>query len=195
MTSRLAWDLPGGRDTTIRQLSAEGSVGSLQVRLAETLWAAGRCSASAVNTYVNAYANGKPTLSFPSPFGTAATASASTLDFNYAITPIYKDPTVQQWNLTVEQDLGFNTGFRVSYAGSHGQNLGLEGDANQLPYGTGTPTNAKRPFPSLNSIYQVRNLASSNYNAMTLEANHRMTRGLQFQGSYTFARICRRRRG
>lgn len=145
-------------------------------------------SASAVNTYVNAYANGKPTLSFPSPFGTSATASASTLDFNYAITPIYKDPTVQQWNLTVEQDIGFNTGFRLSYAGSHGQNLGLEGDANQLPYGIGTPTNAQRPFPSLNSIYQVRNLASSNYNAMTLEANHRMTRGLQFQGSYTFAR-------
>jgi hypothetical protein len=40
----------------------------------------------------------------------------------------------------------------------------------------------------LNSIYTVLNLASSNYNAMTLEANHRMNRGLQFQGSYTFAR-------
>lgn len=145
-------------------------------------------SASAVNTYVNAYSNGKPALSFPSPFGTAATAATSTLDFNYAITPIYKDPTVQQWNLTVEQAIGFNTGLRLSYAGSHGQNLGLEGDANQLPYGQGTPTTAQRPFPSLNSIYQVKNLASSNYNAMTVEANHRMTRGLQYQGSYTFAR-------
>ena len=145
-------------------------------------------SASAVNTYANAYVNGKPTLSFPSPFGTAATATASSLDFDYAVTPNYKDPTVQQWNLTVEQDIGFNTGFRVSYAGSHGQNLGMTGDANQLPYGTGTPSTAQRPFPSLNSIYQVVNLASSNYNALTLEANHRMTHGLQFQGSYTFAR-------
>jgi len=43
-------------------------------------------------------------------------------------TPNYKDPTVQQWNLTMEQDIGFNTGFRVSYAGSHGQNLGMYAD-------------------------------------------------------------------
>jgi hypothetical protein len=145
-------------------------------------------SASAVNTYANTYVSGQPTLSFPSPFRTTTTTSSGSLDFNYAITPNYKDPTVQQWNLTIEQNIGFNTGFRASYAGSHGQNLGMNGDANQLPFGTSTPTAAQRPFPSLNSIYQVRNLASSNYNAMTLEANHRMTRGLQFQGSYTFAR-------
>jgi hypothetical protein len=144
-------------------------------------------SASAVNTFSNGYVNGQPKLSFPSPFGTA-TSTVGSLDFDYAVTPIYKDPTVQQWNLTVEQDLGFNTGFRASYAGSHGQNLGMYADVNQLPYGTGTPSLSQRPFASLNGIYTVLNLASSNYNALTLEANHRMTRGLQFQGSYTFAR-------
>jgi len=146
-------------------------------------------SASATNTYTNAYSSsGAPNLAFPSPFGTGSTTSTGSLDFDYAITPHYNDPTVQQWNLTVEQDLGFDTGLRVSYAGSHGQNLGLTVDANQLAYGTGTPNLNQRPFPELNSIYQVRNLASSNYHAMTVEANHRMTRGLQFQGSYTFAR-------
>ncbi|WP_187143416.1 TonB-dependent receptor [Terriglobus albidus] len=145
-------------------------------------------SASAVNSYTNAYSGGKPTLSFPNPFGTPNATSSGSLDFNYAITPNYKDPTVQQWNLTVEQDLGFSTGMRVSYAGSHGQNLGMEGDANQLPYGTGTPNTAQRPFPTMNSMYQVRNLASSNYNAVTIEGTHRMSHGLQFQSSYTFAR-------
>src|SRR5437773_2469760 len=29
----------------------------------------------------------------------------------------YKDPYVQQWNFTIERDLGFQTGLRVSYAG------------------------------------------------------------------------------
>ncbi len=144
-------------------------------------------SGSAVNTYSNSYVNGRPALSFPSPFG-IATSAVGSLDFDYAVSPTYRDPTVQQWNLTVEQDLGFNTGLRASYAGSHGQNLGMYSDVNQLPYGTGTPSLSQRPFPTLNSIYTVLNLASSNYNAMTLEANHRMTRGLQFQGSYTFAR-------
>src|SRR3984893_5318379 len=59
---------------------------------------------------------------------------------------------------------------------------------NKFPYGTSTPDASQPAFPELNGIYTVLNLAESNYNAVTVEANHRMTKGLQFQGSYTFAR-------
>jgi hypothetical protein len=80
-------------------------------------------TASAVNTYKNSYVAGS--LKFPTPFNAAGTQASGTLDFDYAVAPNYKDPTVQQWNLTAEQDIGYNTGLRVSYAGSHGQNMGL----------------------------------------------------------------------
>jgi hypothetical protein len=148
-------------------------------------------SGSAVNNYSNSYAsNGKPVLSFPAPFGGNAASTAGSLDFDYAVTPHYKDPTVQQWNLTVEQDIGFNTGIRVSYAGNHGQDLAEEPDFNQLPFNTAGydalyPT---RPFTEYSTIEDVLNLGESNYNAVIIEANHRQSHGLQFQTSYTFLR-------
>jgi len=147
-------------------------------------------SSSAVYVSTQAYAQGKPVLSFPSPFS-VGTSSAGTLQFDYGVATFYKDPVVNQWNLTVEQDVGFNTGFRVTYAGSHGQGLGSLVDLNQVPYNTIGYDNgayASRPFPQLSQILTVENLSESNYNAFTLEANHRLSHGLQFQSSYTFAR-------
>jgi hypothetical protein len=147
-------------------------------------------ASSAVYVSENAYSsNSQPVLSFPSPF-TTGTSSSGTLQFDYAISPQYRDPTVQQWNLTLEQDMGFNTGLRISYAGSHGNNLGSLVDLNQLPYNTVgyNAAYASRPFPELSQILTVENLNESNYNALTIEANHRMAHGFQFQSSYVFAR-------
>ena len=48
----------------------------------------------------------------------------------------YIDPSVQQWNLTVEQDLGHDIGLRMSYIGSHGSQLETFVDVNQVPANT-----------------------------------------------------------
>jgi hypothetical protein len=148
-------------------------------------------SSSAVYISTQSYgAGGKPSLSFPSPFS-LGTSSAGTLQFDYAVTPNYKDPVVNQWNLTVEQDIGFSSALRLTYAGSHGQGLGSFADLNQVPYNTLGYDNgayASRPFPQLSQILTVQNLAQSNYNAFTIEVNHRLSHGLQFQSSYTYAR-------
>ena len=75
-------------------------------------------------------------LSFPSPFPAnldpAGNGDASNMPF-----PIhYKDPSVQQWNLTFEHDLGHDIGMRLSYTGSHGINLENFNDLNQVPANT-----------------------------------------------------------
>ncbi len=147
-------------------------------------------SASVVDVYTNTFTSptsGVPQLKFPTPFATAPGALPA-LDFDYAISPHYRDPTVDQWNLTMEQDLGFQTGLRVSYSGSHGNNLTEQANLNQVPYGTTKPTQAAFPYPALGEIQDNLNLAVSNYNALTVEANHRTTHGLQFSASYVFAR-------
>jgi hypothetical protein len=148
-------------------------------------------SSSAVYVSTQSYTStGAPALTFPSPFSLGNSASG-TLQFDYAITPHYKDPVVNQWNMTVEQDIGFNTGLRLTYAGSHGQGLNLFSDLNQVPYNTVGYNNgayASRPFPQMSQILTVQNLAQSNYNAFTIEGNHRLSHGLQFQSSYTYAR-------
>ena len=73
-----------------------------------------------------------PVLSFSDPFDTAAGSSTGTAGFYYAFPIHYKDPTVQQWNLTLEQDLGHSIGVRLSYSGSHGSNLEAMVDLNQV---------------------------------------------------------------
>ena len=63
-------------------------------------------------------------------------ASSGKANFDYAYPIHYKDPSVQQWNLTLERDLGKGYGARISYTGSHGANLEAMVDLNQVPANT-----------------------------------------------------------
>ncbi|MGD0732679.1 MAG: carboxypeptidase regulatory-like domain-containing protein [Terracidiphilus sp.] len=64
-----------------------------------------------------------PLISFANPFNTAAGSASGTAGFYYAFPIHYRDPSVQQWNLTLEQNLGRSIGVRFSYTASHGDNL------------------------------------------------------------------------
>src|ERR1700729_4331590 len=128
-------------------------------------------SASFVPTYTQNYnpADGSgELLSFPSPFP-ANLYPPGTATFEYAFPIHYKDPAVQQWNLTFEHDLGHSTGMRVSYTGSHGSNLETFNDLNQVhanSLGYNDPaTQATLPYPIWSIIQSVVNQAESNYNA------------------------------
>ena len=126
-----------------------------------------------------------PQLSFPSPFpATRATPGAAS--FEYAFPIHYKDPSVQQWNLTVEQDLGFGTGVRLSYVGSHGKNLEDFVDLNQVPANTTGYAAQSVPFPDWQIIQSVANVSESNYNAATIAFEKRLSHGLEFQSSYVY---------
>ncbi len=148
-------------------------------------------SASSVQNYYNGYASDgvTPLLSAPSPFPSDLLVSG-TQSFYYAFPLHYHDPTVLQWNLTFERDLGFNTGLRISYTGSHGSNLETMIDLNQVPVNTigYTAASASVPYPLWNVLQSVNNGAESNYNNLMTEVNHRFSNGLQFQSSYSFTR-------
>jgi hypothetical protein len=145
-------------------------------------------SASFVPLYQNTYnpADGSgQNLSFPSPFP-ANLNQVGTASFEYAFPIHYKDPSVQQWNLTVEHDLGHDIGMRVSYVGSHGTNLENFNDLNQVPANTGVA--APLVYPIWGIIQSVVNQAVSNYNSLTVVGEKRMSHGLQFQASYVYTR-------
>ena len=131
--------------------------------------------------------NGKPTLQFPSPFGQAV---AGTQDFQAAQGVNFADPYVQQWNLTVERDLGFGIGLEVSYNGSHASKLAADINLNQVPANTlGYATaNLSAPYPLWAKLQSVNNFGIANYNAGTIGVKKRLSRGLQFQGSYALAK-------
>lgn len=132
---------------------------------------------------------GSPTISFPSPF--SATVVPGGASFQYAFPIHYSDPSVQQWNLTLEQDLGHDIGMRLSYIGSHGSDLETFVDLNQVQPNTIGWANAfplDAPFQSWGYIESIVNGSQSNYNSMSAALNKRFVNGLQFQVSYMWTR-------
>ena len=169
--------LRGGYGRFIEALSGTGL---------NSAWAV---QSSFVGRYTNSLVNGRPLYTFPNPFP-ANLAQPGTESFQLASELRYKDPKIDQWNFTIERDLGFNTGLRVTYDGSHGHDLGLTYNANQLPANTvGFAAMASQvAHPLFNSISQTGSGARSNYHAITIAGNRRLSKGLQFQTSYAFAK-------
>jgi len=129
-----------------------------------------------------------PLLSFANPFNPNAGSSTGTANFDYAFPIHYHDPTVQQWNLTLEQDLGHTIGVRLSYTGSHGKDLEAMVDLNQVQPNTlgYSQVESQRPYPSWAVIQSVANVAESNYSSGTAELSRHSGKGLTFDASYTF---------
>ena len=183
-----AWR-PFGKDKTVLR----GGWGRfIETPLGFSLVSGWAVASSYVGTYNQDYQEDgvTPVLIFSDPFDTAAGSSTGTAGFYYAFPIHYKDPTVQQWNLTLEQDLGHSIGVRLSYSGSHGSNLEAMVDLNQVQPNTVGYANAAAnlPYPDWSIIQSVTNLAESNYNSGTIELSRHSGKGITFDSSYTWTR-------
>jgi hypothetical protein len=161
----------------------------IEAELGSLINAAWAVEASDVAKFTNQIVSGKPLYSFPYALPSNLAQPGSQV-FDLAGDINYKDPYVQQWNFTAERDLGFQTALRVSYDGSHGTALGVTTNPDQVPANTvGFATATKyAPYPLLAQIVYLTNAARSNYNALTVAFNKRMSKGLQFQVSYNHAK-------
>ncbi len=169
--------LRGGYGRYIEALLASGAIDG---------WAV---ESSNLGTFSNSLnANGVPVYSLPYSFPSNI-SQPGTQYFDLASNLHYKDPYVQQWNLTLERDFGKGVGLRVSYDGNHGSNLGVQANINQLhPNTLGYNTLASAvPFPQMSEILSQESLGFSNYNAGTISL-HKRSSSLQFELSYTYAR-------
>ena len=121
-----------------------------------------------------------------------ATVSPSSSD------PGFDNGYVQSWNLNVQREIGQGLAVTVGYFGSKGTNLRITRNLNQTflnaalnpvrPFPTLSPTSPIRPgAPLLNIIFR-EGTSNSNYNALWLTATKRMSKGLQFNASYTFSK-------
>jgi hypothetical protein len=138
----LAWDPFGNGKTAVRAGFSINYVND-QFFTAAANAAAGNSGLSA--TPVNLGLAG-PTVSNPQGAQTIAVPAFQVpIDFQtnadnlgvgsvagYAIDPKIKTPYVQQWNLSIQRDIGWNTSLTVSYIGNHGVGLFRAIDVNQL---------------------------------------------------------------
>ncbi len=132
--------------------------------------------------------NGMPTFKAPYSFPSNI-AQPGTQWYDLATDIHYKDPTVQEWDLTVERDLGQGFGMRLGYDGSHGSNLPTDINLNQLPPNTlgYNAFAANAPFPQMYAISYQTNLGFSNYDSGTVSVRKHAA-GLQLEASYSFTR-------
>ena len=135
--------------------------------------------------------NGKPIYTLPYAFP-ADIAQPGTQYFDLASEIKYKDPIVEEWNLTLEQELGKGVGLRVSYDGNHAYNVPTVYNQDQVQPNTAgfgsAATNAAIPFPLMAYIATGTSLLGyGNYNAGTIDV-HKRAANFQFEVAYTYTR-------
>ena len=182
-----AWRVFGNDKTVLR-----GGYGKfIQALLGSAAISAWAVQAADVGFFNNSIgSNGTPTYTLPYAWP-ANLASTGSISFYQATDIHYKDPYVQEWNLTVERDLGYGVGLRVSYDGNHASNLGMHTNYNQPDpntIGYGNIPASGLPLPLWQYMAYNTNLGFSNYNAATVAVKKRFSKGLQFQSSYIYTR-------
>jgi Carboxypeptidase regulatory-like domain len=117
----------------------------------------------------------------------------------FTATPYYagsKYPTTQQWNSTVDQQLPAQTLLRVSYQGARSYHMpgAIQGNAGiynpELSYAENETTlQQRRPMAQyFTSLPFGKFIAISNYNALIVSAQKRMSHNLSFLAGYRWSK-------
>jgi hypothetical protein len=105
------------------------------------------------------------------------------------IDPNFHTAYVEQWSFGVQREVASNLVLDVSYLGSQGHRLPIAWNINQAFPGSGS-VNSRRPFPAFGNITggYISSIGNSNFNALNLRAERRMTNGVSLIGSYTWSK-------
>ncbi len=100
---------------------------------------------------------------------------------------------VQSWNLNIQREVGHDLGVSIGYFGTKGTHLRVSRNINQpingvRPFSNVSSSSPIRPGAALNNIVQIEGTGNSSYNALWLTATKRLSRGFQFNASYTFSK-------
>jgi len=102
-----------------------------------------------------------------------------------------KNPYVMDWNLSVQQELGWRSVFDFAYAGSRGDRLYEFRNANQ-PLATADPTSPldpRRPLPYLGQgVTLWCSCGYSDYHALQTKFEKQFSQGLTFLAAYTWSK-------
>lgn len=117
----------------------------------------------------------------------------------------YGNPEIHQFDIILERQLGRSMSVSAAYLGSIGRSLPTFYDRNlSVPTATqsfainGGPLNGQtltipvfattRPLTTYAQLTEIASKVKSEYNALVLQVNRRMTKGVQFQANYTLSK-------
>jgi len=133
-----------------------------------------------------------------------STATAPAVSNIAAFAPNFKNPYSEEFNVSIQQDLGWKTILGIAYLGSLGKALPNFVDNNIAPATqtkTWTFTNGPlsgdvwtvplytaRINPAYNVLTLITSNINTNYNALVATVDHRLSKGVQVSASYTWSK-------
>ena len=111
----------------------------------------------------------------------------------HAFDPNFRPAVSQQYNLTVQRQLGRSSTFQIGYVGQKTDHLATISLINQeVLHADGSITPSPYLNPTLLGLIGQARLTSSvgysNYNSLQASFQQRLSHGLEFQGNYTYAK-------
>ncbi|MEG9437444.1 TonB-dependent receptor [Edaphobacter sp. HDX4] len=104
----------------------------------------------------------------------------------FAVNQTEKLPTVQQYNVQIQQQLTAKMVATVGYVGNIATHLATGYNFNSKPFSASA--SAPTAFPTLGQVVYNLNDGVSHYNSLQAQLNYRASKGLTFTSSYTWAR-------
>ncbi len=117
--------------------------------------------------------------------------TSSILPAPFSIFPFNKQPLTQEWNASLQQDLGHNVVLEMAYTGSNTHHMWKRYDQNMyIQYPFQVPANlTTRPFPQFGpGILTSSTLGSANFNGGSVKLEQRARHGLYYLGSYQWSK-------
>lgn len=178
-----AWDVLGDGRTSVR-----GGVGMYYDSMAPSWWyVAGDTQPPASRVEI-------VNPPFPNPYPLLISGGATDVQLTPSPSGVSAVPSTLQYSLTVQRQLSSKIVFSLGYVGSQGRHMFTRGQENIvlptiLPDGRKFfPAGGTRIRTDIGNTRYVRTQANSSYNGLMATLQQRLSRGLQFQLSYTYSK-------
>jgi len=136
-------------------------------------------------TPIGALSGANPQFPYVSTTTNNAAFNGQGVSYNQEQTPVAK---IQQYNLTVEHQIGANMAASVAYVGSKSMNLNFNVDINQVPESKLAQTDQQfRPYPQFNGVTGSTNNGIANYNSLQFTFQRRLTTSFSIASSYVWS--------
>lgn len=130
--------------------------------------------------FANVFTNGL----FPDP------TTATQIPSPFSIRPDNSRPITQEWNMSLQQDLGNGLILEIAYTGSNTHHSWKRYDQNMyIQYPFQIPTTLVRPYPQFgNGVLTSATYGSANFNGGSIKVEKRNKNGFYYLGSYQWSK-------
>jgi len=111
----------------------------------------------------------------------------------YGVSPSFVWPYTEQFNFSVQRQIGKDLSVTAAYVGSFGRRLPFAVDLNYPSYNstaTSSNVNNRRPIEplTLSQVYSIESMMNTTYNALQITVEKRLARHFAAKGFYTFSK-------